>query len=288
MAEVLLRRGALGDVVLLGAVIGALRAPAVVTAPPWVPLMQRFRGVGEVIPWTRALRALPAGDIIDLQGGLSSRSLIARAGRSAAARVHKRSVLRRLRVLGIGRGRPRVVDLYAEAAGVFALPPPWIVLPQGSRAGILLLPGASTPLKRWDHFRALAESLEAEVWVAGGPGDAERVAEICRGLPRARPVVEAGFSRLLDVLPEIGVAVGGDTGLTHLAAAAGVPVVTIFGPTHPDDGFAGHRGEVVSRALPCRPCTLARATRCRRGDHTCMDIEVEVVREALWRQLGRS
>ena len=50
--------------------------------------------------------------------------------------------------------------------------------------------------------------------------------------------------------------VGADTGPLHLAAAAGVRVIALFGPKDPR--LYGPRGEghrVLFRDVPCRPCT---------------------------------
>ena len=49
--------------------------------------------------------------------------------------------------------------------------------------------------------------------------------------------------------------IGGDTGPTHFAAAAGTPIVAIFGPTSSDRNGPFRREDiVVERRLACRPC----------------------------------
>jgi heptosyltransferase-2 len=59
---------------------------------------------------------------------------------------------------------------------------------------------------------------------------------------------------LTAVLREIDALVSGDTGVAHLAAALGTPVVTLFGPTDP--ALSAPRGPavVVRHAVPCSPC----------------------------------
>jgi heptosyltransferase-2 len=56
------------------------------------------------------------------------------------------------------------------------------------------------------------------------------------------------------VLVELDGLVCGDTGVGHLAAALGTPVVSLFGPTDPD--LTSPRGPVVvvNRPTPCAPC----------------------------------
>jgi heptosyltransferase-2 len=46
----------------------------------------------------------------------------------------------------------------------------------------------------------------------------------------------------------------GDTGVAHLAAALGTPVVTLFGPTDPALSAPLGRVAIVRHAVPCAPC----------------------------------
>ena len=60
---------------------------------------------------------------------------------------------------------------------------------------------------------------------------------------------------LAAILERAKIFVGVDSGLMHLAAAMGTPVVGLFGPTNPD--ITGPQGEghaIVSMNLPCSPC----------------------------------
>ncbi len=71
------------------------------------------------------------------------------------------------------------------------------------------------------------------------------------------------------VLERCDVAIGGDGGLLHVAAAVGTPTVAVFGPSDPRRNRPwgdGHR--VVSANLPCSPCYPARPHGCK--DRRCM------------------
>ncbi len=269
--KVLLRRGALGDVVLLGAVTSRIGPCVVVTDPRWVPLAGRLRGVVSALPWPE----IPAGEVFDLQGSLGSRWLA-----PTAARIDKRSIRRRLRLLWSGfPARPPVPALYGEACGVLPAPPPWFDLPLLPRDALALIPGAAFGAKRWrpERFAAVGRAWEGPVVVLGGPGEERLVDQVAAGVPGAEPIVEVGFARTLEVLARTRVAVAGDTGLMHLAGAAGAAVVALFGPTHPSDGFFVYPGGFVQRELWCRPCTLHRRERCPLGHHRCMDLTPEAV-----------
>lgn len=292
---VLLRRSALGDVVLLGAITGRVAGPVtVVTAPPWVDVARRLPGVTRVVPWPddadpRALaRDIGGGRWIDLQVNRRSRALVAAAG-VAAARLHKRSVRRRLRLLfGVGGPRPPVTALYAEACGVAPAPAPWIPTPAAVRDTLVLVPGAAWATKRWEAagFVAVGRAWPGPVVVLGGPDEQALCDAVGAGVSGARVVAERGFEGAIAALAAARVAVAGDTGLLHLAGACGVPVVALFGPTHPDDGFFVHPGEVVQRALSCRPCTLHGRHTCPLGDHACMRLDPAAVIAAVHRLAG--
>jgi ADP-heptose:LPS heptosyltransferase len=75
-----------------------------------------------------------------------------------------------------------------------------------------------------------------------------------------------------------------DSGNMHLAALSGIPVLSIWGATHPDAGF-GPWGQgdnaivqVPADVLTCRPCSVFGNVPCWRGDLACLnDISVDTV-----------
>lgn len=265
---VLVRRRALGDVVLLGAVTSRLPGPVtVVTDPSLLGLVARLRGVDRVLPFGAPI---PDAPVVDLQRDLRTCWQFPRA-----RRVRKRSLARLLRVHGIGRGRPLVTELYGRACGVTPVGPPWIDT-DGVREALVLVPGASCAPKQWrpEGFVSVGRAWAGPVWVLGGPGEEGLVQGVADRIPGARALCERGFDQTIAVLGASRVAVGGDTGLMHLAAACGVRLVTLFGPTHTDDGFFPYDGDALSLALPCRPCTRHRIAACPVGHHGCMGHDV--------------
>ena len=138
-------------------------------------------------------------------------------------------------------------------------------------------PGSAWATKRWlpERFAELCVRLKADGLtpvLVGGPDDkalGARVAKDCGALDLT------GLTDLADLkalMGRLSVFVTNDSGPMHLAAAAGVPVVAIFGATTRELGFfpygAGHR--VVEAALACRPCGLHGARECPEGHFLCM------------------
>lgn len=133
----------------------------------------------------------------------------------------------------------RAAALLADAAGG----------PAGTRVAIHpgggVNPGMTLLGKRWppERFAAVADGLAsggAGIVLLGGPGDRAAVDAVQAALApatRQRTLDAAGRLSLGEVAAVIGrcdLYVGNDTGVTHLAAAVGTPVVAVFGPTRPD------------------------------------------------------
>lgn len=78
-----------------------------------------------------------------------------------------------------------------------------------------------------------------------------------------------------------------DSGPMHIAAAMGVPVIAIFGPTAPwRTGPYGKTHSIVRKELPCSPC-FSRV--CKGKDNICMkEIEVRDVLDEVRMQLQNS
>jgi heptosyltransferase-2 len=126
-----------------------------------------------------------------------------------------------------------------------------------------LCPGAEYgPAKRWPprYYAEVARhevTAGRQVWLLGSPGDAGACAEIAN-LVQEGVVNLAGRTSLLDALDLLSLAgrvVCNDSGLMHLACAAGVPVVAVYGSTSPD--FTPPLSEdarVIRHPVPCSPC----------------------------------
>lgn len=289
------RFSSLGDVVLASSITGELGRVAFLTHRRYASLVERFSGVEAVISpeegegwWSLRARLPRATRVVDLHASLRSRLVLAGRG---ASRLERLDGARRLRVAAkLSTPIPTVLSRYAAAAGVSPSPRPWILLPEAPRAALALVPGASHATKAWplERFQELASAWDGPVLALGGPGEEALVQAVAGANPRGEAVLERGFERTLAALGRARALVAGDTGLLHLAAASGVPVLGLFGPTTPADGFWDHPGETAEIPLYCRPCSRFGGQRCAFGDHQCMQgLSVAQVRQALERLLGR-
>lgn len=95
----------------------------------------------------------------------------------------------------------------------------------------------------------------------------------------------------LILMSHLDVMVSMDSANMHLASLVAVPVVSIWGATHPYAGFMGW-GQTPDRAvqidLPCRPCSIFGNKPCLRGDYACMrNIAPEQVAERVEAELAK-
>lgn len=81
----------------------------------------------------------------------------------------------------------------------------------------------------------LSESLAWPIVLVAGPKDADIIAQVQAHLqqPTAAFIGTLTFGQIAALAAESALYVGNDTGLTHLAAAAGAPTAMILGPSDP-------------------------------------------------------
>lgn len=81
------------------------------------------------------------------------------------------------------------------------------------------------------------------------------------------------FAEELEIIRSLAVMVSMDSANMHFASAVGVPVVSIWGATHPDFGFYGYgqeRTNALCANLECQPCSAFGQKPCRYGDYHCL------------------
>lgn len=160
---------------------------------------------------------------------------------------------------------------------------------------ILMQPGARYSLKVWppERFAELADRLSQTMpcrILLGGDAKEREVAEGVRERTRCRPSVVAGRLSLPEfgaLLKRCALFIGNDGGAMHMAAAVGIPVVALFGPTYPQRwGPRGAPTEILYKGLDCRACYHPVCI--RKEDENCMRlITVDEVFERCMRLLDK-
>lgn len=108
-----------------------------------------------------------------------------------------------------------------------------------------------------------AERQKLEAWAARYPQHVESVAGRLSGLAEEAALIS-----------HCHVMVAMDSANMHLASLVNVPVISIWGATHPYGGFLGYgqrKEDVIQRSdLTCRPCSIYGNRPCRHGDYPCL------------------
>jgi heptosyltransferase-2 len=144
----------------------------------------------------------------------------------------------------------------------------------GTPRAIGVSPGAAYgTAKRWlpERFAeaavAVAERIGASILVFGSAAEKElcaRVASLCGGRNLAGTTTLREF---IDMTAACSVYLSNDSGAMHLAAALGVPSVTVFGPTDEmATGPVAANASLLRQPVECSPCLKRECP----IDHRCM------------------
>ena len=168
------------------------------------------------------------------------------------------------------------VDTLLEEAGVS--PPARIV---GLHLGAAFGRSKLWPAESFGRLAMRLERAGVTPVLLGSPSDRETAEIISKAAQYPLPsLVGRDRAALLPwLLARLACLVSGDTGVAHLAAALGVPTVTLFGPTDPRlTAPRGPNAQAIYRAVPCSPCFLPTCP----IDHICLrGIEVEEVEDCV-------
>lgn len=123
----------------------------------------------------------------------------------------------------------------------------------------VFVPGARWRTKRWpsERFGELASILPVKTLVVGGKSDIDISNRVVAG-SKGKAISVAGktsIKELIDIMRKARFVVSNDSGPMHIAAALGVPVFVIFGPTNPlRTGPYGKGHVIIRKELKCSPC----------------------------------
>lgn len=151
----------------------------------------------------------------------------------------------------------------------------------------IVTPGAGWGGKQWpaERYGAVARALAAhnlKTLVNMAPGEEQLADTVMKASTGSAIPVKADISQLIAITRRARIFIGGDTGPLHLAAALGIPVVAIFGPTDP-----ARTGPFETPAIALRhPESKTTFSHHRQPDEGLLKISAEEVISATRHLLG--
>ena len=132
----------------------------------------------------------------------------------------------------------------------------------------------------------MIQKLGCKIILFGDSVEDKIIKDITAYLPVSNMIEALGLplGKLASLIQRCDCLITNDSGPMHIAEALQVPVVAIFGPTHPKLGFApiGQHNVVLGANVECSPCSLHGERKCHKKTRLCMDlITADMVVEAV-------
>lgn len=185
------------------------------------------------------------------------------------------------------RTATRFTSLFPDGKGVFRKPHPGFSLTRKSEneRWVGMAPFAAHPNKEYPESlmeRVIEElvgtsGITWRIYLFGARSERERdvVARWQERYPQTASLPQDfSLDDELVLMNHLDVMVSMDSANMHLASLAGIPVVSVWGPTHPYAGFMGwnqREEDAVQTDYDCRPCSIFGNKPCRRERRLCME-----------------
>lgn len=147
--------------------------------------------------------------------------------------------------------------------------------------------GKVWPLERMEQLvLGLSSRPDTSIVLFGGAKESDVLQSWADKYPHVESIAgKFPFEEELKYIQNLDVMVSMDSANMHFASCFGIPVVSIWGATHPNAGFYGWNQNpewAVQSDLACRPCSAYGNKPCRFGDFRCMkSISVDQVRNVI-------
>lgn len=313
MARMLLLRSAgIGDVAMLVHAVRALRAcypqlEIVIATKPRMPqLFEGIEGLEFILikDFRGLLREIRSANIDccadlrnELRGKLVRLALWFRGIPTASYRqnyAERRPLLKKKKIVWLRNNVLRFCDVFARLG--YPVPtPPVVHIPRpmpsvfGPKEGtwVGFAPFAASELKmypeplRTELVKALAARYSRVFLFSGGGQEAE----YCQKMAEQYPSVTSVFKKVsmgeeVALMSHLDLMITMDSSAMHMASLAGVPLVAIWGATHPAIGYSAWGADpeknYIQSGRACRPCSVYGEGKCPYKDLPCMrDISVE-------------
>ena len=146
--------------------------------------------------------------------------------------------------------------------------------------------------KMKEVIRLLGQHKNISILLFGGAADAPLLEQWAEEFDGAESLAgKMSFRRELEAISQVQLMVSMDSANMHFASLFGVPVISIWGGTHPWLGFYGwgqDPGNAIQVDLDCRPSSVFGNKPCYRGDLACLQrISPLMVYEAIMNELKK-
>lgn len=130
-----------------------------------------------------------------------------------------------------------------------------------------------------EKMKAVLKNLSTQndlqfFFLGGGKAETEMLSDLEKEFPGSINLAgKFSFKEELAIISHMDAMISMDSANMHLASLFGVPVISVWGATHPFAGFYGWNqpaDNAVQIDLYCRPCSVFGNKPCYRGDHACM------------------
>lgn len=272
------------------------------------------KSLAEILGTIKILRQQKFDIVLDLHGLLKSGVIARLSGAPARTGFHRKNCKEKINTLFTNTKGPymagglHVVDMYLtilqtalgkmEEAKLFPLHVPdemdkniahyFDQNPDLTKRPVIgINPGAGFESKQWDLVRfaeladRISEESECSIILTWGPGEEFKVQQISAHMKQKCWIAPpTSILESIALYKRMALLVSCDSGPLHLAAASGIPTVSIFGPTDPvRNGAYGLNHEVVYKMLSCSFCWKKT---CPLGTKECMQqVSVDEVFQAV-------
>lgn len=137
--------------------------------------------------------------------------------------------------------------------------------------------GKIYPMEKMEKVvQLLSEEKDVTIFLFGSGKEENKIlSEWARKYPNVINLVgKLNLEKEMLLISYLDVMLSMDSANMHLASLVEVPVVSIWGATHPSLGFYGYNqnlSDAVQIELECRPCAVYGELPCARGDYACLE-----------------
>lgn len=318
-----LRFSAVGDLVVTGAALTALRNAVpeaeilLGTRSTLAPLLRAHPALDGILDleedelllsFLARIRARAPDVVLDLHGSLRSHSLRLLLPEVPFVHIQRMGLLQRagigLRWIRASHPESREQRQHAAVEKLVGRslthPPLRVYVDPAARERVserltglhgprvALCPGAAWETKRWpeEYWITLAQRARAAGWQVLLPGSVAEERQCARIAGTVAGAISLGGLSLVELpalLEQCHAVVTNDSAPLHIARGLGIPTLGLFGSTDP--GLFMLEGvDVLRKELACSPCSVYGRQRCPEGHFRCMkELEVEWV----WKKLQK-